>query len=107
MLVREEIADYEKIPSLCKECRDKDEEFQKVAVEAAKDGGVIYRCTCGREGVVKGSSELAKAVREKTKVLPPKLVGVELTECPDCAGGKTDGSKKRARTYRAGKKAKG
>lgn len=108
VLKKEAIGEWEKLPSTCKECREENEKFWKVANEAAKTGGIIYKCQkCGSEGVITGTADIAVAVRKKTEVLPPKLVGVELAECPRCEEEETDEHKGRARADRARKTAQG
>jgi transposase-like protein len=54
-------AQYKKMPLLCQKCEKEIEEFNK-AVEA---GGVLFKCKeCGKEGVVRAESELAKLLED-------------------------------------------
>jgi len=83
------LEDGEKIPTgLCDECKAKDEEVRKVVAE----GGVYWKCAeCHSQGALRGTSELAKAVRKTSKIPAPKPVGIEFTskECPVCSANAT------------------
>lgn len=80
------IEEHIKLPvELCDDC-DKMNAEHRAIVEA---GGVGWRCSdCGSEGVIRAESELAKEVRKKLKVEPPKACGVEFNKeegCPVCS----------------------
>lgn len=75
-----EVAEHEKVACLCKAC----EKEQKTFDTEIKKGGVYFKCKCGATGVVKGDTDLAKAVRQYSGIFAPKPVGVELNECPQC-----------------------
>ena len=75
----------ERLPSSqpCDTCKKEIEEHAKIVAE----GGVYFRCAdCKKQGVIKASAPLTRAVREKMKIPPPKPCGVEFSKanCPEC-----------------------
>jgi len=68
---------YERLPMLCKKCREELEMFN----EEIKKGGIPFRCMdCKAEGVFKADSEFAKDWNKKHKGQ-----GVSFkTDCPRC-----------------------
>lgn len=95
-LKREEIAEHEKLPAsdICDACK---EEIKTLQGEVAV-GGIYWRCVdCRAEGVLKASTDMAKAVREEQgpeyAVKPDeaaKACGVEWGKenCPVCGPNK-------------------
>lgn len=76
-----EIDENERIPgSLCARCKTEKQEM-KEEVEA---GGVYWKCKCGATGVIKRDSEIAKQVREASKIAAPGLVGYQSDACHNC-----------------------
>ncbi len=79
-----EINDGERLPgNNCDECKEELELFDKVVAE----GGIFWKCEdCKQTGVIRAASEMAKAVRKKMDIAPPKPCGVNFTkeECPAC-----------------------
>lgn len=72
----------EKVPGgLCDACKTEIKEWEEIV----RAGGVFFRCDCGAEGVVKSDSEMAKAVREHSKIFAPKPVGLSIAKCPNCS----------------------
>ena len=81
------IEEHERIPgSLCKTCKEEVENFKK----EVEKGGIYWKCKCGATGVIKGGSELAVQVREKSGIKEGP-VGVELDKCWVCEKGAKDG----------------
>jgi hypothetical protein len=88
---RIELEEREKLPgSLCNDCQKEVDQHAAIVAE----GGIYWKCRdCKKGGVIWGSSELAKRVREKMGVEPPKPCGVEFTKaegCPACGGENAD-----------------
>jgi DNA-directed RNA polymerase subunit RPC12/RpoP len=77
----------ESMPILGDLCAACEKEFAEHA-EAVKQGGVYFRCAdCSAQGVIKGTSEFARRVREQWKLAAPEPCGVEFTkaDCPQCS----------------------
>lgn len=77
---RIEITEHERLPASqpCDECQ----EFNKVANEAFKSGGIIIRCkVCGGQAVIKGTTDMAIRTREHSGIFAPNPVGLELDSC--------------------------
>ena len=76
------------IGGLCTECAKERDEHAKIVAA----GGVYWECDrCPASGVIKASSEYAKAVRKVHGVEPPKPCGVRFQSghepaCPKCGG---------------------
>ena len=65
--------------------------IERECAEEVRKGGILWRCEdCGSTGAVKADTPVAKAVRNKTGILPPRPCGVTFTKenCPVC--GKKD-----------------
>ena len=81
-----ELDAHEKVlaSDICDKCKKELQEHKAIVEE----GGVYWKCSnCHSEGVIKGNSELARAVREHSGIKAPDPVGIEFTEkeCPVCS----------------------
>jgi len=67
--------------ALCDKCIDELEKFK----EEVETGGIYWKCkSCPGNGVLKASSQMAKAVREEYNITPPNPIGIEFPNCPNC-----------------------
>ena len=80
------IGEYEKLPASepCDKCKKEITKHESIVAK----GGVYWKCTkCGSEGVIKGTTELAKEVRKRHKIKKPAPCGIDFEGtylCPVC-----------------------
>lgn len=76
------IEDHEKLPMICEKC----EKQRYLADDEVKNGGIYFKCVkCGSSGAITREHPIAVEIRKKSNIKAPDPVGVELTECPNCA----------------------
>lgn len=75
------VGEHDRLPgNLCQACETEISEHKQLVAE----GGIYFKCAeCPATGVVKGSTELAKAVRRAMKIDPPAPCGVEFETCAE------------------------
>lgn len=75
-----------RIPAgICDACQAKNKECEEVVAA----GGIHWRCSdCGSAGAIRGTSELAQAVRKQMGIELPAPCGIEFSkegQCPVCS----------------------
>lgn len=75
------VGENDKIPtSLCSGCKAEIETHMQIVAE----GGIHFKCAkCPVTGVLRGTSELAIAVRKQMNLPAPAPCGVEFAECAE------------------------
>lgn len=77
----EEVTDtMERIPAHepCDKCKEEIKTFEGIVAE----GGIYFVCEgCGKKGVIRAESGLAKEVREHMKIAAPDPCGIKLEAC--------------------------
>lgn len=75
-----ELDAHEKLTSssLCDACAAELKEHEAIVA----DGGIYFKCDqCGSSGVIRGSAQLAQALRRKTGKAAPEPIGVRFETC--------------------------
>ena len=84
------IEENELLPGdLCEQC-EKEVALHKSIVA---EGGIYWKCKgCAQSGVIKGTSPICAAVREKMNIPPPGPCGTEFDKCEEHAVSEGEGS---------------
>lgn len=75
----EEVEEHEKVPGdICDDCCSELAEWDQII----KNGGIYWRCkSCEKQGVIKPSAPICKAVREEAGIEKPDPIGIEFDTC--------------------------
>ena len=69
---------------LCDDCA----RMEKECADEVARGGILWKCEdCGSHGAIRAEADVAKAVRDKMGILPPRPCGITFTkeQCPVCS----------------------